>query len=102
MGFNLKMVFIVAVLIVCFISIRPAQGELKYPDPSAKCGSRYGCHKGYCWSNCKGLLQTPGATYGAEWCYTSKSDRSLSREYVTCKEDNECNACWKCGGECTL
>lgn len=60
-----------------------------------KCSEKAGCHRGYCWAWC-GVSLSKG-----EWCYTTRSF-SQSDEYVTCKDDYDCEKCWKCGGLCTL
>lgn len=52
-------------------------------------------HKGYCWAWCGISLS------GGEWCYTTKT-HTQSYEYVECKQDSDCDVCWKCGGPCTL
>lgn len=61
-----------------------------------ECSETAGCHNGYCWAWC-GVSLSDG-----EWCYTSKNNYTQSHEYVECKEDSECNRCWKCGGPCAL
>ena len=57
---------------------------------------QFGCYKGYCWANCYGPLTEMGVH---NWCYTTKS-YSQSYEYVKCTSDDQCNACWNCGGPC--
>ena len=60
----------------------------------------YGCHKGYCWSYCSGAgTLLFGIT--KEWCYTTMG-RSQDHKYVKCTSDDDCDACWKCAGPCTL
>lgn len=56
---------------------------------SLKCSEEAGCHKGYCWAWCGVSLS------GGEWCYTTKT-KSQSYEYVECKQDSDCDPCWKC------
>lgn len=62
---------------------------------SIRCSEEAGCHNGYCWAWCGVSLS------GGEWCYTTKT-HSQSYAYVECKDDSECNPCWKCAASCTL
>lgn len=62
--------------------------------------NEYGCHKGYCWSYCSGAgTLLFGMT--KEWCYTTKG-RSQDRQYIKCTSNDECDACWRCAGPCSL
>lgn len=61
---------------------------------SGKVHGDHGCHKGYCWSNCEGVVS------GNEWCYTTKG-YTQDKQYVKCSSNGECKADWRCGGFCT-
>jgi hypothetical protein len=58
----------------------------------------YGCHEGYCWSECFGPIAFWNCGFG-EWCYTTKT-YSQSYLYVKCNNKNDCNREWKCAGPC--
>lgn len=98
MAFQLKLVFILIVLFVCFVSIYPVSSTITNPNPAKGCGMKYGCHKGSCWSSCSavaGVVQTFIGNHGSdsgEWCYTTKG-RSQSHEWVSCSRDDECDPC---------
>lgn len=62
---------------------------------SLECSEESGCHEGYCWAWCGFSLSS------GEWCYTTKT-HTQSHDYVTCKQDSDCDKCWKCGGPCAL
>lgn len=62
---------------------------------AGRCSSKGGCNSGYCWAYCGISLK------GGDWCYTTET-YSQSYQYVTCKDDSDCNLCWKCGGPCSL
>jgi len=52
----------------------------------------YGCHTGWCWTKCSGVLPS-------QWCWSTKT---YSHKYVKCGDDNDCGRNWKCGGTCIL
>lgn len=86
----------VSIPILRFISFPGADWLGDSIANSLECSEVAGCHKGYCWAWC-GVSMS-----GGEWCYTSKNNYTQSHEFVECKEDSECNPCWKCGGPCAL
>lgn len=61
---------------------------------NGKCSKTTGCYKNYCWSYCGSEDMSSGP-----WCYTTKMDVN-SGNYVPCTTNEECNACWNCGGRC--
>jgi len=62
-----------------------------------KPSSAYGCHKGYCWSEC----YIPLFSTGAEWCYTTATGVSQDYNYVRCSQVNQCQSFWSCAGPCS-
>ncbi|KAK3842424.1 MAG: hypothetical protein J3R72DRAFT_443008 [Linnemannia gamsii] len=61
-----------------------------------------GCHKGYCWSLCKGA-GCALTLFQNEWCYTSL-DYSQSFNYMKCSTDADCTKHPKayCAGSCAV
>ncbi|XP_031629202.1 putative GPI-anchored protein pfl2 [Contarinia nasturtii] len=59
--------------------------------------SNYGCAQNLCWTNCG-----PRLDFG-DWCYTKNNiTKSLAVKFVECKDDDDCDPCWKCAGSCTF
>lgn len=63
---------------------------------SGKCSKTTGCYKNYCWAYCGTTDLSSGS-----WCYSTKTS-SYSGNYVSCTTDEECDACWNCGGRCGI
>lgn len=126
MSIKLQLIF-VACIIFTLASGRPdvVDGELDPIEDTElaelgrekreSCGWKYGCHKGYCWSNCKGGFGVLGKVNnksnslnlnrsnnsahltlllvydgdGPEWCYTTRG-RSQDFQYVRCTKNSQC------------
>merc|ERR1712187_664058 len=67
----------------------------------------FGCHKGYCWSQCNAICSNDGTNeYGKlcgeckEWCYL----KGASSKYQTCSVDGDCFEVRNnsCSGGCTV
>lgn len=63
---------------------------------NGRCSKTTGCYKNYCWSYCGTADLSSGS-----WCYTTQAATN-SGSYVPCQTDEECNACWNCGGRCGI
>lgn len=63
-------------------------------DQSRACGKKYGCYRGYCWSDCNMMGIYTG------WCYTTYSLPGIP-SFISCLKDSQCNACLNCGDLCT-
>lgn len=55
-----------------------------------------GCKDDKCWTNCGPRLSSD------DWCFTTKNQTTKrdSIEYVTCKNDTDCDKCWPCANSC--
>lgn len=72
--------------------------DLSWSESCARQG-HWGCHKGYCWSECHEHIGSD--RFFNKWCYTTNTYEQ-SGEYVGCNSDEDCDRCWQCAGSCTI
>ncbi|XP_063680626.1 uncharacterized protein LOC134815942 [Bolinopsis microptera] len=106
-------------LLVCYSDAVCVWGQWKCHSPE-KCDGKYdkglfacsyGCHKGYCASQCMGWCASTDihprgcCTTCKEWCYlAADSDSGIGADYKTCTENSDCDdiAGNSCSSACTL